>query len=82
MYVKVRTVYLKMRKDFKRTRWSLVVLQCRIKLFKDDKDIEDLQHVDTYLALASLTRTLGLAKSSRNLWLCSNTRRSRSSDMD
>lgn len=38
--------------------------------------------LDTYLALASLTRTLGLAKSSRNLWLCSNTRRSRSSDMD
>jgi len=36
----------------------------------------------THLALASLTLTLGLAKSSRNRWLCSVKRRSLSSDMD
>jgi len=36
----------------------------------------------TYLALASLTLTLGLAKSSLSLWLCSNSRRNFSSHMD
>jgi len=36
----------------------------------------------TCLALASLTRTLGLAKSSRKRWLCSVKRRSFSSDID
>ena len=36
----------------------------------------------TYLALASLTRTLGRARSSRNRWLCSTKRRSLSSDID
>jgi len=35
-----------------------------------------------YLALASLTRTLGLARSSLSRWLCSIKRRSFSSDID
>src|SRR5690606_18432488 len=36
----------------------------------------------TYLALASLTFTRGLARSSRNRWLCSSSRLSLSSDID
>ena len=36
---------------------------------------------DTYAALASLTRTLGLFKSSRKRWLCSVSLRSFNSDM-
>jgi hypothetical protein len=37
---------------------------------------------ETHLAAASLTRILGLAKSSRRRWLCSSSRRYRSSDID
>lgn len=36
----------------------------------------------THLALASLTRIRGLARSSRSRWLCSVRRRSLSSDID
>lgn len=42
----------------------------------------DVRCKRTHLALASLTRTLGLAKSSRRRWLCSVNLRSFSSDID
>jgi len=71
--------------DSRRTRWSVVVLQYRMRLKErrvGQRPCSKGQGGWTHLALASLTFILGLARSSLNRWLCSRRRRSLSSDID
>ena len=69
----------------RRTKWSVVVLQYRMRLEEKQPGqcrCSKGQRSRTHLALASLTFILGLARSSLNRWLCSRRRRSFSSDID
>ena len=69
----------------RRTKWSVVVLQYRMRLKQKQhgwRRYPKGQRSWTHLALASLTFILGLARSSLSRWLCSRRRRSLSSDID